>query len=174
MLWQALKPLRCDRECKVRYHYVVKMICASCTEREGFCGQLPKWYTVSYTYDTVHIHEIRQATSSCVALTRRCWERCEEHAASLNTHTHIAHYMVFSMPRSDIVPRGVLWRNLTESPGELQLEPWMPGISTLKDIFLSWRVCLRSASLWPIKRLHVRRPRQPHTPVLFLMIPWLP
>lgn len=92
-----------------------------------------------------------------------CWERCE--TASLLRHIHIEHDMAFYTARSDIVPHGVLWRNLTESPGELQLEPWMPGISTLKDIFLSWRVCLRSASLQPIKRLRVRRPRQPHTPV---------
>lgn len=59
---------RCDRECTVRYHYVVKMICASCTEREGFCGRLPKWFYVSYTYDVAHIHEIRPRH-----FILRCW-----------------------------------------------------------------------------------------------------
>lgn len=147
------------------------MICASFTECEGLCGQLPKCYTVSYTYDTALIHEIRPATLSFITLNIVAVGR---DVKKTQFNAHIAHYMVFSTPRSDIVPRGVLWRNLTGSPDGLQLEPWMPGISTLKDIFLSWRVCLRSPSLWPIKRLHVRRPRQPHTPVSFLTIPWLP
>lgn len=88
--------------------------------------------------------------------------------------TYIAHSMVLSTPWSDIVPRGVLWRNLTERPGELQLEPWMPGISSLEDIFPSWRARLRSAILRPIKRLHVRRPLRHHTAVLFPVSRWLP
>lgn len=79
--------LRCDREHTVRYQYVVKMICASCTELEGFCGRLPKRYTVSYTYDTEHIHERRPATLSCGALNTALLGEMWRTRSPSHTHT---------------------------------------------------------------------------------------
>lgn len=92
-------------------------------------------------------------------------------------HTHAAHYMTFSTPRSDIVPRGVLWRNLTVRPDELQLEPWMSGISTLRDMFLSPDACVldlqASGQLKGFVSDVLVNLTHTHSPASLLMIPWL-
>ncbi len=70
------------------------MLCASCTEREGFSGQLPKWYTVSYTYDTWN------TTSHFIP---RCFKCCAAGRDVKNTQpvsTHTSHTTWYS-PRLD-------------------------------------------------------------------------
>lgn len=105
----------------------------SCASWTG-CEERPKWCMVSYTYDTVHTHTKQESSLYPMSLWRRWrWGRRKD----------LVHNLVLSTPWSDIVPRGILWRNL-RGQASCNLSPWMPGILALRDIFLSCVLDLQS------------------------------